>query len=354
MPRFFKDRKKTKGLAPGSLVFIGNKKMDQPLISVMCWTQDELLEDTINDPQQIEAYLQKEALTWINIYGIHDEVLIQNFGERLNIPSLLLEDIMNTDQRPRFDDGESGQGFILKSLEWHEGSTKIINDQVSFIAGPNYVISFQEKKANIFEPVRERIRNAKGRIRSAGSDYLVYALLDTLVDNYLDIIGQMGEKIEELGATVLTNPSKDLAAHVYQFKIEMSVLRKCVRPVKELILQWLKSDSGMLQKKTKTYVTDLADLITQAEESIEIYNNLLADGLNIYNTTLSNRANEIMKVLTIFAAIFIPLTFLAGIYGMNFEYIPELGFHYSYPIFWGVVIIVGVGLFLYFRKKNWL
>ena len=354
MARFSKDRKISKGLPPGSLTFIGNKKMESSQLTLMDYDNENLTETHFSDIEEIQHLKALPTVSWINVYGIHDPEIIQKIGNIFDIPPLLLEDILNTDKRPKFEEGENILGFILKVINYDTENSKIQSDQISIVLGKNYVISFQEQKANFFDPVRERIRNSKGLVRSSGSDYLVYILLDTIIDNYLDIIATIGEQIEELGKKILIESNSQITTDLYNFKIEFSYLRKNVRPVKEMILLWLKSDTLLIDKKTKTYLHDLADLITQAEESIEIYNNLLIDGLNIHNTNINNRANEIMKVLTVFAAFFIPLTFLAGVYGMNFKYVPELDFRYSYPIFWGVVLIVGITLFLYFKRKKWL
>jgi magnesium transporter len=354
MPRFFKDRKLSRGLAPGSLVFIGDQKMEKPHITLLDYDKDQLTEELVVEVEALRKLKALPTVSWINIYGIHDPDIIQSLGDIFDIQPLLLEDILNTDQRPKFDEGEHNLGFILKIIRFDPQNLKIEADQVSIIFGENYVLTFQEQKANYFDSVRERIRNGKGRVRNSGSDYLVYVLLDVIIDEYLNVISTIGEDIENLGRKVLTNPDRKISSEFYKYKIEINFLRKNIRPVKEMILLWVKSDTLLVNKKTKAFLQDLSDLITQAEESIEIYNNLLADGLNIHDTNMSQKANEIMKVLTIFAALFIPLTFLAGIYGMNFKYFPELGFRYSYPIFWGVVLLIGGGLFLFFRKKKWI
>ena len=320
----------------------------------MDYDEQNLSEKNIINPDELKHLKAVPSVSWINIYGIHETSIIQQIGNIFDISPLLLEDILNTDQRPKFEEGEKNLGFILKVINYDAANIKIQSDQISILLGENYVLSFQEQKANFFDPVRDRIRNSRGLVRSSGPDYLVYILLDTIIDNYLDVIATIGEQIEELGKKILTESNSRITAEIYNFKIEFSFLRKNVRPVKEMILLWLKSDALLINKKTKTYLHDLADLITQTEESIEIYSNLLSDGHNIHNTNINNRANEIMKVLTIFAAFFIPLTFLAGIYGMNFKYIPELEFKYSYPIFWGVVLTIGITLFLYFKRKKWL
>ncbi len=354
MPRFFKNRSSTKGLAPGSLIFIGNKKMEKSQITLIDYDEKNLSEKNVTNLDDLRHLKELPTVSWINIYGIHEIEIIQQIGEIFDITPLLLEDILNTDQRPKFEERENSLGFILKVLQYNKNNTTIQVDQISFILGKNFVISFQEQQANFFDPIRERIRNSKGRLRISGADYLIYVLLDTIVDNYLEVIGLIGEQIEEVGKRIITVPENKLAREIYNLKIEINILRKYIRPVKEMILLWLKSENSLVSKKNKSYLTDLADLITQAEENIEIYDSLLIDGLNIYNTNLSNKANQIMKVLTIFAAIFIPLTFLAGIYGMNFKYMPELNYRYSYPIFWLVIITVSTILLLLFIRKKWL
>lgn len=354
MPRFFKDRGIARGLAPGSLVFIGNKKMEQTHISLLDYDKDSLVEEKVVEIEALKSLKASPSVSWINMYGIHDSKIIESLGEIFDIESLFLEDIQNTDQRPKFDEGTTNLGIILKMIHFNQDERKIEADQISILLGENYVLTFQEEKASFFDPIRIRIKNAKGRVRTSRSDYLVYILLDTIIDDYLDTIACIGEHIESLGRRVITKPTKEISSEFYNFKIEINYLRKNIRPVKDLILLLLKSDNELIDKKTYVFINDLSDLMTQAEESIEIYNNLLTDGLNIYNTNISNKANEIMKVLTIFAALFIPLTFLAGIYGMNFEYLPELSFRYSYPIFWGIVILVSGGLLLFFKKRKWL
>ena len=354
MARFFKDRKDLKGQAPGSLVFVGNKKMESPHITLMDYDETKLSEKIITQLEDLRHIKAVPTVSWINIYGIHETSVIQQIGEIFNISPLLLEDILNTDQRPKFEEGGHTLGFILKVLSYNQTENKIGVDQISFLLGENFVISFQEQKSNIFEPVRNRIRNLKGRLRTSGCDYLAYVLLDSIIDNYLEVINQIGGQVEDIGDKIITQPENKIATDIYNLKIEINILRKYVRPVKEMILQWLKSENSLMNKKTLSFLKDLADLITQAEESIEIYSNLLTDGLNTYNSNISNKANQIMKVLTIFAAIFIPLTFLAGIYGMNFKYMPELNYRYSYPIFLAVVIVIGISLFIIFIRKKWL
>jgi magnesium transporter len=239
-------------------------------------------------------------------------------------------------------------------LKYDERENLISSEQFSLILGKHFVLTLQEQTGDVFDPVRERIRNAKKTSRLYDADYLAYALLDTVVDNYIFVTEAIGRGIESLENRIFLNPEKSLVEEIYKFKTELSFLRKMVRPVKDLTGHLLKSENTLFQDKYMHFLKDLDDLVTQATEAIELYNGMISDHLNIYSTNVNNRINEVMKVLTVFASIFIPLTFLAGIYGMNFEYIPELGFKYSYLIFWIVVIGVVIGLLIYFKRKKWL
>lgn len=354
MARFFKSRLAAKGQAPGSLILIGNQKMDRPEINLMEYDAEQLVEKRLESIEEAELCLQNDQVSWINIFGIHDLEMIQRIGELFDLPALVLEDILNTDQRPKYDEGEDFNVFILKMLKYDEEAKQITGEQFTLVLGRNYVLTLQEQHGDVFNSVRERIRNVKRKTRLNNPDYLAYALLDTIVDNYVVIVESMGREIEELEKSIFGNPDKSIVEQIYTLKTELSYLRKSVRPVKEMMLQFLKSDNSLFQKKNMQYLRDMDDLLIHATEAIELYNGMISDHLNIYSTIVNNRINEVMKVLTIFASIFIPLTFLAGIYGMNFEYLPELSFKYSYFIFWGVVISIGTGLLLYFRRKKWL
>lgn len=354
MARFIKDRSKSKGLAPGSLVFIGSQKMEKPDLKLMDYDRENLIEKPISSLEEIRHNIQKDGVTWLNINGLHDINLIRELGEVFSISPLLLEDILNTDQRPKYESFENHDAFILKMIHYDETSNKVIAEQFSLILGENYVVTLQERQGDVFAGVRERIRNNKGRVRLNDNDYLMYALLDAIADNYSIAVEIVGRKIDELDSRIFQYNQKGLTAEIYTLKTELNYLRKSVRPVKDLVSIYLKAESPFFQEKNLVYLRDLNDLITNAAESIELYNNLVSDQLNIYNTNMSNSLNQVMKVLTIFASIFIPLTFLAGIYGMNFEYIPELEYKYSYLIFWILVIVIGLGLVYYFRRKKWL
>jgi len=354
MARFFKKREESKGLAPGSLVFIGNKKVENIRIRVIDYDKSKLNEAQLDDITKGKEFKETKTVTWINVDGLHDLTLMQEIGDIFDLHPLLLEDILNTGQRPKIEEFDNCLFLVLKMLRYDKEKRVIIAEQLSMVLGSTYLLTFQEQPGDVFEPVRERIRKQKGRIRGTGIDYLAYALLDTVVDNYISIIERLGEQIEDIEEEVLTNPKPAVMEKINTFKREMNFLRKSIRPLREAILQLLKLDSDLIKDKTIPFLKDLQDLITQATEAIDTYREMLSDQLNLYNSSISNRMNEIMKVLTIFAAIFIPLTFIAGIYGTNFEYLPELHFKYSYFIFWGVMISVVIALLAFFKRKDWL
>ena len=328
--------------------------MDAPIIQLIEFDNGSLIEKEVKTIEEAAKGIKSNTVSWVNIYGLHDLDLIKSLGERFELPMLLLENMLNTDQRPKYDDGENYDAFILKMLHEHPEKKIISAEQVSIVLGENFVLTLQERKGDVFAPVRERIRQSKGRIRKCGNDYLTFALLDTIVDNYTILIENLGQKVEDLEDRLFLNKETGIVNEIYSYKTELNYLRKSIRPVKDFMLHLLKSENSFFQPENKVFLHELNQLVVQSTDTIELYNNLVSDQLNIYNANMGNRMNEVMKVLTIFASIFIPLTFLAGIYGMNFEYIPELKFKFSYPIFWIVVISTVLILFMYFKKKKWL
>ena len=354
MARFIKDRSQAKGLAPGSLVFIGKQKMDKPLLHVMNYTADSLTEKEIVSIAEVQENIGCDGVTWINVYGIHDLSMMKELGDMFDLSSLLLEDMLNTDQRPKYESYEEYDVFILKMLHYNDDLQRIEAEQFTLILGEHYVLTLQERIGDVFAPVRERIQNSKGRIRLLSNDYLAYALLDTVADHYAVTVELLGGKIEDCEEKIFRSGEKGLAELLYKHKIELSYLRKSIRPVKEVITELVKNEESFFKPPNRVYLKDLNEMITHTTEAIELYNSLISDQLNIYNTNVGNGMNQVMKVLTVFASIFIPLTFLTGIYGMNFDHIPELHYKYAYLWFWLLVVLVGGGLLLFFKKKRWL
>jgi len=352
MARFLKSRKKAKGAAPGSLIFLGNQKMDSPRIRLFSYNQKNTSENEYTDIEKALLDIKPGYVSWLNIDGIHDTSIIQKIGGHFNVSSIALENILNTDQRPKLFMDNDSLTLLSKAVEFDSNINRISVEQISFILLKGVLISFQEKPGDHFEPVRERIRKSIGRIRGASSDYLLYALLDSLVDNYLINIEVIGDKIEQLEEK-LSIPAKETSAAIFHYKTEISYFRKAIRPLKEAILLLLKSNLELIDKDTVTFFQELFDLIDHSIEATDTYHVMISDHINVYNTNLSNRVNDVMKVLTIFASIFIPLTFIAGIYGTNFDYLPELHFKYSYFIMWGLMILVAVIMLFYFRRNKW-
>ena len=354
MARFIKDITKTAGKAPGSLIHVGEQKMDKPTIRIIDYDQDKLMEKELHNIDEAQEYLDKKSVSWINIDGIHDRELVKRTGEIFSIDSLLLEDIMNTDQNPKYFSDDNNDAFILKMLKYDPAGNKTTAEQISIIIGRNFILTLQEHTGDVFEPVRNRIRNQTGRVRLNNNDYLAYALMDVIADNYLTIIELLGKKIEDLESVIFENHDKKIAVEIARNKIELSFLRKNIRPAREAIQALIKNEKSFFSKETLAYVDDLKESVTHASDSIELYNTLVIDQLNTHNTLVNNRMNQVMKVLTIFASLFIPMTFVAGIYGMNFRYMPELEMKYGYLFFWILIIFIGIALLIFFKKKKWL
>jgi magnesium transporter len=353
MARFIKNRNETVGKAPGSLIHIGKQKMEKSRIRLVQYNEQEIIEREIDDYKNLKKYVDKKYTTWINIDGLHDIELMQTVKDEFQISSLDMEDVMNTDHRPKIIESKSHLIIILKVI-YTEIETSILKaEQISFILGEDYLITIQERVGDYFEPVRDRIRNFSGKIRLRKADYIQYALVDTIIDSYLYNIEKIGNIVENQEEVILKSHSKELAEVLYLQKTEMNFVRKSVRPVKEIILRMITSESDLIEKETLNYWSDLEDLILQTNETVEVYYTMISDQINLYQTNISNRANDVMKVLTIFASIFIPLTFIAGIYGTNFDYIPELHFKFGYFAMWCAMIIVTIIMLAYFKRKKW-
>lgn len=354
MARFLKNYAESAGSVPGSPVFIGTQKIDQAVIRVIDFNSEFIEELKIDDFNDLHRFLESDTVSWISIYGLHDIALMKQLGNVLNLHPLVLEDVVNTGQRPKFEEYDNELFMVLKMVHFDQQNEIVLCDQISFVLGKNFLISFQEKPVDVFHPVRERIRHHRGRIRAFGPDYLAYAMLDTIVDNYILSIEALGSRIEELEDAVLEDPSNEVLNQITVYKREINYLRKSIRPARDLIMSFTKCDNDIVDEKTTPFLKDLQDLSFQATEALDSYREMLTDQLGIYNTTISNKLNEIMKLLTVLSAIFIPLSFIAGVYGTNFEYVPELKFRYSYFIFWGFMISVAGFMVRFFKRKGWV
>jgi magnesium transporter len=354
MPKLIKKRSEKAGLPPGSLVHIGEKKAETPKITVMDYDETHFQEKEIKTIEECFLFKDKPTVTWINIDGLHQVEILEKLGECYGLHPLVLEDILNTDQRPKMEDYGEYLYIVLRMLNYNDKSSEIESEQISLVLGPNFVFSFQEREGDTFNPIRDRIRNSKGRIRKMGADHLAYTLLDSIIDNYFIILEKLGEKIEFLEEEVVTQPGPETLQTIHHLKREMIFLRKGVWPLREVISGLERGESSLIKESTRIYLRDVYDHTIQTIDTIETYRDMVSGMLDIYLSSISNRLNAVMKVLTIIATIFMPLTFLAGIYGMNFKYMPELEWRWGYPVIWVIMVGIGVSMLLYFRKKKWL
>lgn len=345
-------RSRKTGLPPGTLVHIGEKRSEQVTVqafnyaSTRCDEQQGMAIETLAPPAD-------ESVTWINVGGVHRTDVLEAFGKQFALHPLLLEDIANTDQRPKLDDYETCLFLVLKMLlvtARHE----IAVEQVSLVLGRNFVLSFQENGSDVFQPVRERLRGGKGRLRQAGADYLLYTLVDAIVDQYFAVLESVGEKIEAVQQAVVADPKPDTLKDIHAFKRQLLFFRRAVWPLRDVMNNLSRSDCPFMQQPTKIFFRDVYDHVVQIIDTIETLREMVSAGLDIYLSSVSYRLNAVMRVLTVITTIFMPLSFIASIYGMNFEHMPELKSHWGYPAVLGVMALVGAGMLVAFRSKRWL
>jgi len=340
------------GLSPGSLVYIGDKEAAPTRISIIDYDLDAVRE--IGDATVEDAcrFMQADSVTWINVSGIHDTAVIRSIGDAFHLHPLVQEDIVNTEHRPKVDDYDDYLFIVAKMVAVRAGETQM--EQLSMVVGNRYVICFQEKAGDVFDPVRARINKAKGRIRRADADYLAYALLDMVVDHYYGVFEQLGETIENLQERVIEAPDSEILAEIQDCRHQVVHLRRTIWPLREVVSSLLKQDSGLIGDDVGVYFKDVYDHTIQAVDTLETYRDLIAGVFDIYLSSVSQKMNQVMKVLTIIATLFIPLTFVAGIYGMNFQYMPELAWQWSYPVFWVVVLMILAVMLFLFKRNDWL
>ena len=354
MRRIIKRRPRRVGLPPGTLVHIGERKAEKVRIRIIDYDGERFEEMEAKTVEESFPFRDKPTLTWINVDGIHDPEIIEKLGKHFAAHPLILEDILDTEQRPKMEDFEEYIFVVLKMVSYDAKKNEIESEQVSIIVGSNYVISFQEKEGDVFDPVRERIRNGKGRIRKMGADYLAYALMDAIVDNYFVILETFGEKIGIVEEELVSDPTQKTSQSIHTLKGNMVSLRKSIWPLREVISRLERGESPLIKEATGIYFRDVYDHTIQVIDSIETFRDMLSGMFDMYLSSISNKMNEVMKVLTIIATIFIPLTFIAGVYGMNFKYMPELGWRWGYPAIWAVIVIVAVLMFVNFKRRKWL
>ena len=348
------------GLPPGTLIHVGTETDEEVKILLINYNEKDFTESFIRDFEDSHKKDEKIKVMWINLDGIHDKNIIENIGAKFGIHSLILEDIMNPGQRPKMDDFEDYIFIVLKMIYYDEENDEINFEQISIIQGSNYVISFQEKQGSVFDPIRERIRKSKGRIRQKEADYLAYALIDNIVDNYFTILENIEDKIEKVEEELITNPTSKTLQKIHKLKRNNIFLRKSILPLRDVINRLERGDSKLLKKSNQIFLRDVYDHIIQINDINESYRDILSGMAELYLSIVSNKMNEVMKVLTIIATIFIPLTFIAGIYGMNFNpdvspyNLPELKYYWGYPIALLSMVIVAFLMIINFKRKKWL
>ena len=345
-------RSKKTGLSPGTPIHIGEKRTDAVRITLFDYAGARCDEHVVVDVNELRPPAD-ETVAWVNIGGVHKVEVLETFGKHFGLHPLLLEDIANTDQRPKLDDYETYMFLVMKMLTTtdHGG---ILVEQVSFVLGRNYVLSFQENGTDVFGAVRDRLKGGKGRLRHNGSDYLLYALIDAVVDQYFAVLEMLGERIESLQERVMADPNPDTLHDIHALKRQLLFLRRAVWPLREAINNLSRSECPFLHEPTKVFFRDVYDHVIQIVDTIETLREMVSASLDIYLSSVSYRLNAVMRVLTVITTIFMPLSFIAGIYGMNFEHMPELKWPWGYPMALGIMGLVASVMLIGFRLKKWL
>ena len=354
MRKLSKKRSKKAGLPSGTLVYTGEKKDEKISIHVVDYDEANLFESELTSVEECIPYKNKPTVTWINVDGVHNVSMLERLGACFGLHRLVMEDILNTDQRPKMEDFGDYLYLVLKMLTSGKNGD-IVTEQISIILGPSFVLSFQEGiEGDVFNLIRDHLRTGKGRIRKMKADYLAYALIDAVVDNYFVILEKFGDKIETLETELIEQPTQKTVQKIYQLKREMIFLHNAVWPLREVVNGLGKHESTLISEPTAPYLRDVYDHVIHIIDSVDIYREMLSSMLDMYLSSVSNRLNEVMKVLTAISLIFMPLTFIVGVYGMNFKYMPELEWHYGYFFALLAMFGIGVSMFLYFKRKKWL
>jgi magnesium transporter len=354
MGRFVRRQIKPHGSTPGTLVHTGRKKMERTRITFLDYDAGHFAEAEVDDLAHVLPFRDSPTVSWVNIDGLHDVELVRRIGDHFGVHPLVLEDIVHVGQRPKAEVYEGYLYVTLSMLGWNAEARQVEDEQLSLLAGENWVLTFQERIGDVFEPVRVRLRQTKGRIRQRGADYLSYALVDAVVDRYYGVLEPLGEHADELELEVMDDPDEGTVRRLHHVKRELVAMRRAVVPVREVANDLMRTESTLVADDTRVFLRDVQDHALQLADAVESLRDVTSGLMDLYFSTVSQRTNEVMKVLTIMASIFIPLTFMAGIYGMNFEHMPELGVPWAYPALWGAMILVGGGMVLWFRNKGWL
>lgn len=342
------------GLLPGTLLYVGECRQEKAAITLLEYDQQQVESKAFTHIDELISHQLKLQVSWINVTGIHDVQIVGRLGEHFGIHPLVLEDIVNTNQRPKFEDHHHYSYLVVKILIPSKDGCSADIQQISLIVGTNYIISFQETNSKIFDAVKNRLYSTQGRMRSMGTDYLAYILLDSITDNYYTILEFFGNQIEHMEDQVVLTPDKDIIHEIHNLKTELLFFRKSVWPVREVIHAIQRGDSAIFTDETRIYLRDVYDHIIQVIDTIELYRDMVSGLFDIYLSSANNRLSAIMKVLTIISTIFIPLNFIASIYGMNFKHMPELEASWGYPAALGLMAVVAIFLLCFFRRRRWI
>lgn len=346
--------KKKAGLLPGSLVYVGDKKREKVTVTEVNFSEKKYEEKELKEISQCTGCKNENDLTWLIVDGVHDIDLVGAIGKQFDLDSLMLEDIVNTKHRPKEEEFSNCLFICLKIIDIDKDTKSIVYQQLSLVLSKNYLISFQENKSDIFETFKSGIEHFKEKINEKKEDYIFYRLLDTVVDNYFIAADHLNDAFNDLEDSIIQDNNKDARVDIFKLKIELQNIIRSIVPLREAIYNVMNNDNDYINDSTQKYLNDLYQHITQVTEIIETQNETISSFVDLYMAMVSNKMNEIMKFLTMFATVFIPLTFIAGIYGMNFDNIPELHWKYGYLIVWAIMAAIIIGFLIYFRKKKWL
>lgn len=343
------------GLPPGTLVYTGKKKTEKISINVLTYNENSCFEKAYNESDDFLGSLDKNVVTWLNINGLHNAELISKVGEFYNIHNLILEDILNVNQIPKVEeDPENDLIYITLNEFYFDDDEKLERDQISLILGKNFVLSFQEEQGDYFEIIRDRIRTAKGRVRTKGADYLAYVLIDAIVDSYYIILDQYSNDVDNIENNIFLNKNKNHLNNIHLLNKALIYLRRSIAPLQEVIFRLLKEDVILIERDSKIFLRDLQDHINQVVSQIDVDREYLSDLIQTNMANINSHMNEIIKVLTMVSGIFIPLTFIVGVYGMNFVNFPELNWVHGYTIIWIIMIVITIFQLIIYKRKKWL
>ncbi|MBZ0156041.1 MAG: magnesium/cobalt transporter CorA [Alphaproteobacteria bacterium] len=350
-----KKRSKKAGLPPGALVHIGEQRRKEVRITLIDYDETGFEEREITGVSQCIPFRDRPTVTWINIEGLHQEKILAELGGCFGLHPLILEDILNTDQRPKMEDFKEYLYAVLKMLYYDDATGTITIEQISLVLGGNFVLSFQEGiEGDVFNAVREHLRKDIGRIRKMGTDYLFYSLMDAIVDNYFLILEKTGDRIEFIEEELVSTPTPGTLQAIHRLKREMIFLRKSVWPLREVISSLERGESSLIRSSTGIYLRDVYDHTIQVIDTVETFRDVVSGMIDIYLSSISNRLNEVMKILTIITTLFMPLSLISGIYGMNFKYMPELDSSWGYPAVLLSMLVIALFMLFFFKRKKWL